>query len=79
MIDRGLIFAAAHHAFALYRWFVKPDQTQQAAIAEAATHLDSVAGGDSPLLGAALAVHARLDKSGHLRRRVAGRGAGAGR
>src|ERR1700758_1320432 len=25
LLDRGLVFAAAHHAFALYRWFVKPD------------------------------------------------------
>jgi hypothetical protein len=64
LLDRGLVFAAAHHAFALYRWFVKPDQAQQAAIAEAAAQLDGVAGGQSPLLGAALAVHAWLDRGG---------------
>jgi hypothetical protein len=52
LIDRGAVFAAAHHAFDLYRWFSAPDEAQQAAIAEAAAHLDSVADGHSPLLGA---------------------------
>src|ERR1700751_6350035 len=41
MIERGLVFAAAHHAFALYRWFARPDEAQQAAIAAAAAHLES--------------------------------------
>src|SRR3954454_7413657 len=27
MIDRGVLFAAAHHAFDLYRWFARPDAT----------------------------------------------------
>src|ERR1700758_1210437 len=30
MIERGLIFAAAYHGLALYRWFVKPDEERQA-------------------------------------------------
>ena len=64
LIDRGAVFAAAHHAFGLYRWFSAPDAAQQAAIAEAAAHLDSVAAGHSPLLGAALGVHAWLDRGG---------------
>jgi hypothetical protein len=64
LIDRGALFAAAHHAFALYRWFSAPDAAQQVAIAEAAAHLDSVAAGHSPLLGAALGVHAWLDRGG---------------
>jgi hypothetical protein len=64
LLDRGLVFAAAHHAFALYRWFVKPDADKQAAIAEAAACLDSVAGGHAPLLGAAFGVHAWLDRGG---------------
>jgi hypothetical protein len=49
LIDRGAVFAAAHHAFALYRWFPRPDEAQQAAIAAAAAHLESVADGHSPL------------------------------
>src|SRR5437870_2892484 len=48
-IDRGATFAAAHHALGLYRWFSAPDEAQQAAIAEAAAHLDAVADGHSPL------------------------------
>ena len=43
MIDRGALFAAAQHAFGLYRWFVNPDQAQQAAIAAAAAHLEAAA------------------------------------
>ena len=65
LIDRGAVFAAAHHAFALYRWFCRPDEAQQAAITEAAVHLDAVADADhAPLLGAALGVHAWLDQGG---------------
>jgi hypothetical protein len=64
LIDRGAVFSAAHHAFGLYRWFSAPDAAQQAAIAEAAAHLDSVAAGHSPLLGAALGVPAWLDRDG---------------
>jgi hypothetical protein len=64
LIDRGAVFAAAHHGFGLYRWFSAPDEPQQAAIAEAAAHLDSVGDGHSPLLGAALGVHAWLDRDG---------------
>ena len=64
MIDRGAVFAAAQHAFGLYRWFVTPDQAQRAAIAEAAAHLEAVGDSHSPLLGAALGVHAWLDRGG---------------
>jgi hypothetical protein len=64
LIDRGATFAAAHHAFGLYRWFSAPDEAQQAAIAAAAAHLDSAADGYSPLLGAALGIHAWLDRDG---------------
>jgi hypothetical protein len=64
LIDRGAVFAAAHHAFGLYRWFAMPDQAQQAAIAAAAAHLEGVANGHSPLLGAAFGVHAWLDQAG---------------
>jgi hypothetical protein len=58
LIDRGAVFAAAHHAFALYRWFATPDDGQQVAIAAAAAHLDTVGDGDSALLSAARGVHA---------------------
>ena len=37
LIDRGILFAAAHHAFELYRWFAVPDETKRAAIGVAAT------------------------------------------
>jgi hypothetical protein len=67
MLERGLLFAAAGHAFGLYRWFSRPDEPQQAAIAAAAAHLDAVAGDDhAPLLGGALGVHAWLDQGGEL-------------
>ena len=64
MLERGLVFAAAQHAFGLYRWFVTPDRARLAAIAEAATDLEAVGDTYSPLLGAALGVHAWLDKGG---------------
>jgi hypothetical protein len=64
MLERGLVFAAARHAFGLYRWFLKPDQTQRAAIAEAAAQLEAVGDSHAPLLGAALAVHAWLNRGG---------------
>ena len=64
LIDRGILFAAAHHAFELYRWFAMPDETQRAAIRVAADHLETVGTAQSPLLGAALGVHAWLDQGG---------------
>ena len=64
LIDRGMLFAAAHHAFELYRWFAMPDETQRAAIARAADHLETVGNAHSPLLGAAFGVHAWLDRGG---------------
>jgi hypothetical protein len=64
LIDRGILFAAAHHAFELYRWFAMPDETQRAAIRVAADHLATVGTAQSPLLGAALGVHAWLDRGG---------------
>jgi hypothetical protein len=63
-IDRGAIFAAARYAFGLYRWFAMPDQAQQAAIADAADHLEAIGAGHSPLLDGALGVHAWLDRGG---------------
>jgi hypothetical protein len=64
MIDRGILFAAAQHAFGLYGWFAMPDPAQRAAIQQATEHLETVGGVHSPLLGAAFAVHAWLDQGG---------------
>src|SRR5271167_3432726 len=64
MIDRGILFAAAQHAFVLYRWFCRPDAGQRAAIEQAAAHLERVGGAHSPLVGAAVGVHAWLDQGG---------------
>jgi hypothetical protein len=64
LIDRGVIFDAARHAFDLYRWYSAPDDTQRATIGEAEVVLAAVADGHSPLLGAAHAVHAWLDQGG---------------
>jgi hypothetical protein len=64
MLERGLLFAAAQHAFGLYRWFVKPNQGQRMAIGEAAAQLEAVGDSHSPLLGAALGAHRWLDRDG---------------
>src|SRR5437870_3524161 len=61
LLDRGALFAAAHHAFELYRWFSTPDEAQRAALAAAAEHLAAVGDPHSPLIGAALGVHTWLD------------------
>jgi hypothetical protein len=64
MIDRGAVFAAAHHALELYRWFVMPDAAQRTDIAEAPAYLETVGDGWSPLIGAAIGMHAWLDRGG---------------
>src|SRR5271170_7231149 len=64
LIDRGMLFAAAQHAFGLYRWFAAPDAGQREAIHQATDHLETVGGAHSPLIGAALGVHAWLDAGG---------------
>ena len=45
LIDRGMLFAAAQHAFGLYRWFAAPDPAQREAIQQATDHLETVGGG----------------------------------
>jgi hypothetical protein len=64
LVDRGAIFDAARHAFALYRWFSAPDEAQRSAIGDAEEHLATRTDWYSPLLGAALAVHVWLDRGG---------------
>ena len=63
IIDRGAIFEAARHAFQLWGWLARPDVAQMQAIERAAAAL-SASGHASPLLGAALAVRAWLDRGG---------------
>src|SRR5271169_4432255 len=64
LIDRGILFAAAQHAFMLYRWFCGPDMAQRAAIEQATAHLERDGGAYSPLVRAALGGHAWLDQGG---------------
>ena len=64
LIDRGILFAAAQHAFGLYRWFCAPDAAQREAIQQATDHLQTVGGAHSPLIGAAIGVHGWLDAGG---------------
>jgi hypothetical protein len=63
IIERGTIFEAARHAFQLWGCFARPDAAQMQAIERAAAAL-SASGHASPLLGAALAVRAWLDRGG---------------
>ena len=63
-IERGAIFAAAGYACNLYRWYSAPDDMRRAALDEAEAHLATVAADHSPLLGAAIGVHAWLDGGG---------------
>jgi hypothetical protein len=64
LLDRGLIFAAAGHAFELYRWRVHPDPPQRDEIARAAAHIRESALPYPALAGAAVAVHSWLDRGG---------------
>ena len=63
IIDRGAIFAAARHALALWRWYVRPDEAQSEAIERVAAALAAVESA-SPLLAAALGARACLDGNG---------------
>jgi hypothetical protein len=64
LIDRGAIFDAARYACNLYRWYSAPDEMRRSVISEAEAYLATVADGHSPLLGAAIGVHAWLDRGG---------------
>ena len=63
-IDRGATFAAARHALDLYRWRVHPGDERQEEVARAARHLEEAAGAHSPLIGAAIGVHAWINGGG---------------
>lgn len=63
-LDRGVTFAAARHAFDLYRWHVHPDKDRQHQVLDAALHLKDASAPHSALVGAALGVHSWLDRGG---------------
>jgi hypothetical protein len=63
IIDRGALFDAARHAFALWGWFARPDTEQTQAIEQAAAAL-APRESPSPLLGTAKAVRLWLDHGG---------------
>jgi len=64
IIDRGLIFDAARHALTLHQWLTVPDFDQEGEVQQAETALATPEARISPLLSAALGVHAWLDRDG---------------
>lgn len=63
IVDRGKIFDAARHAFALHQWLATPDFDQEGEIQRAEAALTRTAG-PTPLLAAARGVHAWLGGGG---------------
>jgi hypothetical protein len=64
IIDRGVIFDAARHALTLHQWLTAPDFDQEGEVKQAEAALSSPAASLSPLLSAALGMHAWLDHDG---------------
>jgi hypothetical protein len=64
IIDRGVIFDAARHALTLHQWLTVPDFDQEGEVQQAETALVTPEARVSPLLAAALGVHAWLDRGG---------------
>ena len=64
IIDRGVIFDAARHALALHQWLTVPDFDQEGEVKQAEAVLETSRGQLSPLLSAALGMHAWLDRDG---------------
>jgi hypothetical protein len=64
IIDRGVIFEAARHALALHQWLTTPDFDQEGEVHQAAAMLATPEANASPLLSAALGVHAWLEHGG---------------
>jgi hypothetical protein len=64
IIDRGVIFAAARHALSLHQWLIAPDYDQEGEVKQAQAALASPEAEVSPLLSAALGMHAWLDRGG---------------
>ena len=64
IIDRGVIFDAARHALTLHQWLTVPDFDQEGEVKQAEAALAMPEFGLSPLLSAALGVHAWLAQDG---------------
>ena len=62
IIDRGGIFDAARHALTLHGWLTAPDVGQEREIQGAQAALGAADAGPAPLLAAAAATHAWLDR-----------------
>ena len=64
IIDRGVIFEAARHALSLHQWLIAPDFDQEGEVKQAQAALATPEAEVSPLLSAALGMHAWLDRGG---------------
>jgi len=64
IIDRGVIFEAARHALALHQWLIAPDFDQEGEVHQAAAALATPQADASPLLSAAIGMHAWLERGG---------------
>ena len=64
IIDRGMIFDAARHALALHQWLIAPDFDQEGEVQRAEALFRQTGSSAAPLLTAAIASHAWLDRGG---------------
>jgi len=64
LIDRGVIFDAARHALTLHQLLMVPDFGQEGDVQQAEAALATPEARISPLLSAALGMHAWLDRDG---------------
>lgn len=64
ILDRGMIFEAARHALTLHQWLTTPDFDQEGEVQQAEAALAVPEARISPLLMAALGMHAWLDRGG---------------
>jgi len=64
IIDRGVIFQAARYALGLHQWLTAPDFDQEGEVQRAQAALATPEAEASPLLSAALGMHAWLDRGG---------------
>src|ERR1019366_8544739 len=64
IIDRGAVFVAARHALTLHQWLTIPDFDQEGEVKQAEAALATPEARLSPLLSAALGMHAWLDHHG---------------
>ena len=64
LAERGEIFAAARHAFSMYRWLVAPDGDQQEEIQRVTALIRPAVQKSTPLLGVAHAAYDWLAQGG---------------